>query len=40
MKLTDVINGLDILNITGNSDIDITNIQYDSRKVTQGTLFI
>jgi len=40
MKLTDVINGLDILNITGNLDIDITNIQYDSRKVTQGTLFI
>ena len=40
MKLTDVINGLNILNITGNSEIDITNIQYDSRKVTQGTLFI
>ena len=40
MKLTDVINGLDILNINGNLDIDIANIQYDSRKVTQGTLFI
>ena len=40
MKLNDILRGLDIVSITGNLDIDITNIQYDSRKVTQGTLFI
>ncbi|MGL5316044.1 MAG: UDP-N-acetylmuramoyl-L-alanyl-D-glutamate--2,6-diaminopimelate ligase [Peptostreptococcaceae bacterium] len=40
MKLVDVIQGLDVLSIKENSDIEITNIQYDSRKVTEGTLFI
>jgi len=40
MKLNQVIQNLDILNLKGNLDIEITNVQYDSRKVTEGTLFI
>ena len=40
MILNDLLNGLDIINITGNLNIDITNIAYDSRKVEENTLFI
>ena len=40
MKLNQVIQNLKILNLKGNLDIEITNVQYDSRKVTEGTLFI
>ena len=40
MKLNQVVQNLDILISKGNLDIEITNIQYDSRKVTEGTLFI
>ncbi|WP_235656885.1 hypothetical protein [Clostridioides difficile] len=40
MKLNDIIQGLDIINVKGELNIDINNVQYDSRKVTKGTLFI
>ena len=40
MNLNDILKGLDIANITGNINIDITNIAYDSRKVEENTLFI
>ena len=40
MKLNDILKGLDIANITGDTNIDITNIAYDSRKVEENTLFI
>ncbi len=40
MKLNQVIQNLNILRLKGNLDIEITNVQYDSRKVTEGTLFI
>ncbi len=40
MKLNQVIQNLKTLNLKGNLDIEITNVQYDSRKVTEGTLFI
>ena len=40
MKLNDILKGLDVVSITGNLDIDITNITYDSRKVEENTLFV
>lgn len=40
MKLNQAIENLEILNSKGILDIEITNIQYDSRKVTEGTLFM
>lgn len=40
MKLNQIIDGLNVLETSGDLNIDITNIQYDSRKVTEGTLFI
>jgi UDP-N-acetylmuramoyl-L-alanyl-D-glutamate--2,6-diaminopimelate ligase len=40
MKLKDILNGLDVININGNLDVDIENIEYDSRKVDENTLFI
>jgi UDP-N-acetylmuramoyl-L-alanyl-D-glutamate--2,6-diaminopimelate ligase len=40
MKLADLIEGLDILYIRGNSDIEIDGIAYDSRKVRKGYLFV
>ena len=33
MKLHDLLKGLDIVSVTGDLNIDIANIAYDSRKV-------
>ncbi|SHH12433.1 UDP-N-acetylmuramoyl-L-alanyl-D-glutamate--2,6-diaminopimelate ligase [Tepidibacter thalassicus] len=40
MKLKDIIKGLDILNIKGDIDLNIEDIHYDSRKVSENSLFI
>ena len=40
MKLHDLLKGLDIVSVTGDLNIDIANIAYDSRKVEENTLFI
>jgi UDP-N-acetylmuramoyl-L-alanyl-D-glutamate--2,6-diaminopimelate ligase len=40
MLLSDVVAGLAEKRLIGRDDIDITSIQYDSRKVTPGALFI
>lgn len=40
MKLEKVIEGLDVISIKGDINLDIANIEYDSRKVTEGTLFV
>ena len=40
MKLADLINKVEVKNIIGNIDLDITNIHSDSRKIKQGGLFI
>ncbi|MCX7710931.1 MAG: UDP-N-acetylmuramoyl-L-alanyl-D-glutamate--2,6-diaminopimelate ligase [Clostridia bacterium] len=39
MFLKDLITGLEIVGIEGSTDIEITGIAYDSRKVKQGTVF-
>ena len=40
MKIQDIIKNIKTLKTFGDTDIEITNIQYDSRLVTDGTLFI
>ena len=40
MKLFELLQGIDDYSITGDKDIEITNIAYDSRKVREGSLFI
>jgi UDP-N-acetylmuramoyl-L-alanyl-D-glutamate--2,6-diaminopimelate ligase len=40
MKLTDILAGIDGLTITGNSNIEVSGIAFDSRKVKPGTLFV
>jgi len=40
MLLKELVEGLDILEICGDINSDITNIAYDSRKVRNGTLFV
>ncbi len=40
MKLQDLISVLTPIGVVGNTDVEITNIQFDSRKVTQGSLFV
>ena len=40
MKLNELLKGLDVISITGDLNIDINNIAYDSRKVEDNTLFI
>lgn len=40
MKLEKVIEGLDVISIKGDINLDIANIEYDSRKVIEGTLFV
>ena len=40
MLLKDILKDIDIINTKGNLDIEIDNIQYDSRKVGKNGLFI
>jgi UDP-N-acetylmuramoyl-L-alanyl-D-glutamate--2,6-diaminopimelate ligase len=40
MNLKMLIKGMEMENITGNADIEITGIAYDSRKVRQGDVFV
>lgn len=40
MQLKDILRNIEILSINGDLEIEIDNIQYDSRKVTDKTLFI
>jgi UDP-N-acetylmuramoyl-L-alanyl-D-glutamate--2,6-diaminopimelate ligase len=40
MKLIDVMRGVDIVGRYGSDSVEISNLTYDSRKVTKGSLFI
>ena len=40
MRLSEILKGLEIVNITGDTEIDITGISYDSRKAQSGHLFV
>jgi len=40
MKLLDLLKGVATLDIKGNADVDITGVNIDSRKVTDGNVFI
>ena len=40
MKLADILSGIGGLQVTGSSDIEISGIAFDSRKVKPGTLFV
>jgi len=40
MKLEEIINGINIIEISGNKDLEISNIHIDSRKVEHGDLFV
>ncbi|MFT7249744.1 MAG: UDP-N-acetylmuramoyl-L-alanyl-D-glutamate--2,6-diaminopimelate ligase, partial [Arcticibacterium sp.] len=40
MLLSDILNNISLLAVSGKTDIDIENIQFDSRTVNTGSLFI
>ena len=40
MKLQEIINGINIIEIKGNCDLEISNIHIDSRKVEDNHLFV
>ncbi len=40
MKLDDILNGINVVSVKGNSDVLIESIEFDSRKVTGGSLFV
>jgi UDP-N-acetylmuramyl-tripeptide synthetase len=40
MQLSSLIQTIDIVKTIGSADVEITNVQFDSRKVTAGSLFI
>ena len=40
MKLKEVIASVDVIRVQGNTDIDITGIQIDSRLIEKGSMFI
>lgn len=40
MKLHDLINGLSTLRVVGSTDIEVSGIQFDSRKIEQGNVFV
>ena len=40
MKLLDLLNGVNYEVLSGSQDIEINHIQYDSRKIKEGDLFV
>ncbi|MBT4483263.1 MAG: UDP-N-acetylmuramoyl-L-alanyl-D-glutamate--2,6-diaminopimelate ligase, partial [Candidatus Latescibacteria bacterium] len=40
MKLNELINGIETVEITGDTSVEISSLAYDSRKVTPGALFV
>ena len=40
MKLKELLHGLDVLELHADEALDITGVQYDSRQVTPGDLFV
>ena len=40
MKLKELLTGVDVLQVFGNADVEITNMQFDSRRVKAGNLFV
>lgn len=40
MQLADLINGMNVMDIKGDTSVEITGIAYDSRKVRKGSLFV
>ena len=39
MKIKDILTNCNLLEIVGEKDVDVADIAFDSRKVSQGTLF-
>ena len=40
MKLKDILNGIPVLEMTADPELEIGNVYYDSRKVTENSLFV
>ena len=40
MILRDLLENAEVLYVNGDDDIEITDVVYDSRKVTKGSLFV
>ena len=40
MKLLEVLKGIEYKLISGDLDKEVTSVEYDSRKVTEGSLFL
>jgi UDP-N-acetylmuramoyl-L-alanyl-D-glutamate--2,6-diaminopimelate ligase len=40
MKILEILNGIDVVSFTGDNNTLISNIEFDSRKVTSGSLFV
>jgi UDP-N-acetylmuramoyl-L-alanyl-D-glutamate--2,6-diaminopimelate ligase len=40
MKIKEILNGIEIVSISGDENVDIASIEFDSRKVTAGALFV
>ena len=40
MKIEEILKGIDIVSLTGDTDMLISNIEFDSRKVITGSVFV
>jgi UDP-N-acetylmuramoyl-L-alanyl-D-glutamate--2,6-diaminopimelate ligase len=40
MKIKEILNGIDVVSLRGDENISVNNIEFDSRKVTGGSLFV
>jgi UDP-N-acetylmuramoyl-L-alanyl-D-glutamate--2,6-diaminopimelate ligase len=40
MKIEEILKGIDVVSVTGETSTDISGIEFDSRKVTRGSLFV
>ena len=40
MKMKELLKGIDVVSLTGRENAIISNIEFDSRKITKGSLFV
>jgi UDP-N-acetylmuramoyl-L-alanyl-D-glutamate--2,6-diaminopimelate ligase len=40
MKIEEILNGIDVVSISGETNVVITSIEFDSRNITKGSLFV
>ena len=40
MKISELVKGIEVLRLVGDANVEVTDIQFDSRRVGEGCLFV